>query len=329
MVVIEKTSVETCSRSVQPVDFIQSDQLSSHSALVVIIPAYNEARFIGSIVLQARRFASQVIVVDDGSTDDTAHIARSAGATILCHKCNAGKGAALNTGFRVARDFEPQVVVCLDGDGQHLPEEIDLIIEPIINQDADIVVGSRYLGATHHVPRHRVWGHRLFNLLTRYASGVKSSDSQSGFRAFSPRALEALSFCSQDFSVESEMQFLAQEHGLRVIDVPVTIRYPDPPKRSVLMHGMRVLNGFLRLVGQHRPLFYFGVSGTAVLALGIILGLRVVEIFSRTSQLAIGTALLSVLLSMIGMILFSTGFTIHSIRALLSDLLSPKHNNDE
>jgi hypothetical protein len=161
-------------------------------------------------------------------------------------------------------------------------------------------------------------------LLTRYTSGVESSDSQSGFRAFSPRALQAISFCSQDFSVESEMQFLAQEHGLRVVEVPVTIRYSDPPKRSVLMHGMRVLNGVLRLAGQYRPLLFFGVPGAVILALGALLGLRVVEIFSRTGQLAVGSALLSVLLSMIGMILFSTGFTLHSIRALLSDRLKSK-----
>jgi hypothetical protein len=156
-------------------------------------------------------------------------------------------------------------VICLDGDGQHIPAEIDILIEPVISNQADIVVGSRFIDPPNQVPRHRVWGHRLFNLLTSYASGVKSSDSQSGFHALSPLALETFSFCSQDFSVESEIQFLAREHGLRVEEKPVTICYPDPPKRSVLVHGMRVLNGLLRLVGQHRPLLSFGVPGSKIL----------------------------------------------------------------
>jgi glycosyltransferase involved in cell wall biosynthesis len=296
----------------------------TQARIIAIIPAYNEERFIGSVVLQALRYTSRVIVVDDGSTDNTSQIANSAGATVFRHECNQGKGAALNTGFREARKFDPQVVICLDGDGQHTPAEIDILIAPVITNQADIVVGSRYIGSTNQVPRHRVWGHRLFNLLTGYASGVKSSDSQSGFRALSPSALDAFYFRSKDFSVESEMQFLAREHDLRVKEEPVTIRYPDPPKRSVLMHGMRVLNGLLRLVGQHRPLLSFGVPGSIIIGLGILLGLRVFEIFGRTSQLAVGSALLSILLSMTGIITLMTGFILHSVRGLLSDILKQK-----
>ena len=320
MVVIGRTSVDTQPRSAHQVDVILPGKLSSHPALVVIIPAYNESRFIGSIILQARRFANQVIVIDDGSTDDTAWIARSAGASVVCHESNQGKGAALNTGFHAARQCDPQVVVCLDGDGQHFPDEIDLLIEPIITQQADIVVGSRYLGTTDLTPRHRVWGHRFFNFLTHFASGVESSDSQSGFRAFSPRALQALSFCSQDFSVESEMQFLAQEHDLQLVEMPVTIRYPDPPKRSVLMHGMSVLNGVLSLAGQYRPLLFFGIVGTAQILLGLMLGYRVVYLFGLNSGLAAGTAMLSILFVITGTLSLSTGFILHSIRVLLLEL---------
>jgi glycosyltransferase involved in cell wall biosynthesis len=223
LVETQKSQLYGCHYQVAPEPVSRNAAHNPHPDLVVVIPAYDEARCIGSIVLQSRRFTSQVIVVDDGSTDDTAQIARSAGATLVCHEHNQGKGAALNSGFRAARQFDPQVVVCLDGDGQHLPDEIDFLIEPILSQQADIVVGSRYMGTSNHVPLHRVWGHWVFNLLTRYDSGVESSDSQSGFRAFSPRALQAISFCSQDFSVESEMQFLAQEHDLRVFEVPMLL----------------------------------------------------------------------------------------------------------
>ena len=288
--------------------------------IVTVIPAYNEARFIGSVVLQARDICDLVIVVDDGSIDNTAASARSAGATVVCHECNQGKGAALNTGFKYLRKLDPAVVVCLDGDGQHFPEEIGHVIEPVISQQADIVVGSRYLDSRNHVPLSRILGHRFFNLLTEVSTGISSSDSQSGFRAFSPRALKMLSFCSRGFSVESEIQFLAQEHRLRIVEVPVTIHYPDPPKRSIMIHGFHVLNGLLRLIGQHRPLLYFGSTGGFLLISGIMFGLWVTKLFSTTHELPVGSALITILLSMVGTILLSTGISLHSIRALLTNL---------
>jgi hypothetical protein len=162
-------------------------------------------------------------------------------------------------------------------------------------------------------------GHRVFNLLTTTASGVSASDSQSGFRAFSPRALQFLDFNSAGFSVESEMQFIAHENHLRLIEVPITIRYPDKPKRPVVSHGLSVLNGLLRIAGQYRPLLFFGLPGAILLIVGLVWGLRVVDIYGRTRQLAVGYAMISVLLTIIGMLGLSTGVTLHSIRGLLLD----------
>lgn len=289
--------------------------------VVVVIPAYNEARFIGSTVLKARQFAGQVLVVDDGSADDTAAIAQAAGATVLQHPCNQGKGAALNTGLHQARQLGAAAVVTLDADGQHMPEEMERLLAPVLSGQADLVVGSRYLDKASQVPRHRLWGHRLFNLLTHLASGVDVSDSQSGYRAFSARALDAIPFHSEGFSVESEMQFLAHERGLQVVEVPVTILYTDQPKRPVLRHGMLVINGLLKLTGQYRPLLFFGLPGALILLIGVSWGAWVVEIFRRTSQLAVGYALISLLLSITGMLLLSTGIILHSVRGLLTDYL--------
>jgi glycosyltransferase involved in cell wall biosynthesis len=324
---LEGTAVEAQSKSstqinlIQPVEATLKNEFLDDLNVVVVIPAFNEERFIGSVVIKARHFSRTVIVVDDGSCDATSQIAKEAGAIVISHQNNLGKGAALNTGFSAARQYNPQVVACMDGDGQHMPEEIEKLIKPVVLQGADIVVGSRYLEKNCSVPWHRAMGHRIFNFLTRLTSGVSVSDSQSGFRAFSPRAVEVLSFCLHDFSVESEMQFLAKENGLWLEEVPATIHYTDPPKRSVLVHGMQVLNGVLRLVGQHRPLVYFGTCGGIALLIGIGWGLRVIHIFRSTSQLAVGYALISVLLSMMGIIMISTGFTLHSIRALLLNLL--------
>ena len=294
------------------------------SRVVAVIPAYNEERFIGSVVLQARKYADAVIVVDDGSTDATGEIAEAAGAIVVRHECNRGKGAALNTGFQMARRLVPLAVVTLDGDAQHLPAEINIVLEPILYGEADIVVGSRYLQKTNQTPRHRVWGHWMMTLLTNLASGTFLTDSQSGFRAFSSKAVNMISFSSDGFSVESEMQFLAREFNLRLVEVPITIRYSDKPKRPVIIHGVMVLNGVLRLIGQHRPLLFFGVPGLVILLAGLVWGLWVVEIYRTSQILATGYALIVVLLLLVGILTLFTGIILHSIRALLLDLVRPR-----
>jgi glycosyltransferase involved in cell wall biosynthesis len=289
--------------------------------IIAVIPAYNEERFIGSIVLKAHRYADTIIVVDDGSTDATAHIAEAAGAIVIRHEQNKGKGVALNTGFRRARELNPDVVISLDADGQHVPEEMTIVAAPVLGGQADIAVGSRYLEKKSNVPLHRIWGHVVFNFMTNRVAGVALTDSQSGFRAFSPHAINALSFHSNGFAVESEMQFLAQEHKLRVTEVPITIHYHDPPKRSVIAHGLIVLNGILRLVGQYRPLLFFTVPGIILLVVGLIWGIWVVNIYRRLQILAVGYALISVFFSLVGVLALFTGVILHSMRGLLLDLI--------
>ncbi len=289
--------------------------------LIAIIPAYNEERFIGSVVLKARKYVDAVMVVDDGSRDLTAEIARAAGAIVVHLETNRGKGVALNAGFQKARELDAQVLVVLDADGQHRPEEIPAVVAPILNGEADIVIGSRYLDRKSRVPFARIWGHRVFTSATNWLSGTHLTDSQSGFRAFSKIAIQTINFESKDFSVESEMQFLAKRQDLRLIEVPVVIRYPDQSKRPVLVHGVSVLNGILRLVGQHRPLLFFGVPGAVVLLTGLLWGAYVVEIYSVAHTLAVGYALISVLLSIIGIFSLFTGIILHSIRALLNEFV--------
>jgi glycosyltransferase involved in cell wall biosynthesis len=212
-------------------------------------------------------------------------------------------------------------VVILDADGQHRPEDIPTVIAPIQEERADIVVGSRYLERKSRVPFARIIGHRFFNSFTNWITGTHVTDSQSGFRAFSSKALQEINFDSKDFSVESEMQFLATRKDLKLAEVPIVIRYTDQPKRPVIAHGVSVLNGILRLIGQHRPLLFFGVPGAFVLVIGLLWGAWVVDIYSRTHTLAVGYALISVMLSIIGAFTLFTGIILHSIRALLHELV--------
>ncbi|MCC6613758.1 MAG: glycosyltransferase family 2 protein [Anaerolineae bacterium] len=298
---------------------IMSDPMPTEG-LIAIIPAHDEARYIGSVVLMTRKHVETVIVIDDGSTDATAEVAEAAGALVLRHPQNAGKGVALNTGFVKARELNPRVVITLDADWQHLPEEIDRVIAPVLRGDADIVVGSRYLDVTSEVPKARVLGHWGFTSVTNAISGVSLTDSQSGYRAFSPAALKVLVFSSTSFSVESEMQFLARNHNLRVLEVPITIRYLDKPKRNLFSHGWLVLNGLIRLVAQHRPLLFFGVPGVILLVTGLVLGWQVVDVYNRFENLAVGTALIVVLLLLGGVFFLFTGIILHALRILVDEI---------
>ena len=292
--------------------------------IVAVIPAYNEERYIGSVVLKARKQVDTVIVVDDGSTDLTAEIAEAAGAVVVRHERNQGKGVALNTGFREAAGLNPEAIVALDGDGQHLTREMPPVLAPVLAGEVDIVIGSRYLnGSESGVPRHRVWGHRVFTTLTNLLSGKRTTDSQSGFRAFSPRAIEYMRFSSDGFSVESEMQFLAKQHNLRLAEVVITANYVEKPKRPVVSHGLMVLNGVLRMAGQYRPLLFFGLPGLVVLLAGIGWGGWVVTTYQRTTQLAVGYALLCVLFTIFGSLSLFVGIILHSVRSMLMEMHQP------
>lgn len=296
-----------------------SSQLHSPAA-VALIPAYNEERFIGSLVLTVRGYVDQVVVVDDGSGDRTAEIARKAGAIVIQHKANLGKAAAVNTGFAYVRRLKPAAMVMLDGDGQHCAEDIPTVLTPILGDGADVVVGSRFLDIKSSIPAYRQVGQHGLTMVTNLASGVRVSDSQSGFRAFSARALEQLTFSQGGFSIESEMQFLIREHRLKVVEVPIKVIYAERAKRNPFRHGMQVINGVMRLVGQTRPLLYFGLSGLVIFLLGALLGLYIVNIYTQTHTLAVGYGLITVMLCVVGMLLFFAGVMLHSTRAMILDL---------
>ncbi len=293
--------------------------------IIVVIPAYNEARFIGSVVLQARRQAQRIVVVDDGSTDDTAALARAAGATVIRHEQNRGKAAAVRSGFHYVRTLmrrraNVRAVAMMDGDGQHQANDIPTLIRPILAGEADIVVGSRFLNIRSRIPRWRVFGQKALTTATNWTSGYPLTDSQSGFRAFSPAILDLLNFESEGFSIESEMQFLARQHNLRILEAPITCLYQEPPKRNPLQHGLAVINGILRMIGQYRPLLFFGGGGLLLLLGGLVWGAWVVDIYRRIHTLAVGYALISVLLTILGSLGLFTGVMLHSVRGFMLEI---------
>ena len=187
------------------------------------IPAFNEEASIAKVIAGARNFADEIIVVDDGSTDATPMIAQALGVTLVRHKTNMGKGAALKTLMVEAKARKPKVVVTMDADGQHDPREIPLVSEPILNGEADIVIGVRSTEGV--MPRERVIGNKVLDMATSGKAGVKLEDTQSGFRAYSRRALDLLDFSVKGMAVESQTLIDASKAELRIVGVPVSTTY--------------------------------------------------------------------------------------------------------
>jgi len=292
-------------------------QALQRAEIIAAIPCFNEELFIGSVVLKTRDYVDQVVVIDDGSSDQTAFVAEKAGASVIRHGSNRGKGAAVSTAFEHAKEMGCKALVLLDGDGQHDPAYIPSLVNPVLEDKADMVVGSRYLQIKSHIPRVRKLGQRVLTFFTNVGSRVKLTDSQSGLRAFSPKAMQAFSFVEQGLSVESEMQFLANDAGLRVREIPVFIGYESRPRRSFLAHGVGVLNGIMGLISRRIPLFFFGVPGILMLAFGFWEGFRVIQGWDTYHTFWLGPALLSVLLCVVGALSLFTGLILHTIRSFL------------
>jgi glycosyltransferase involved in cell wall biosynthesis len=275
-------------------------------------------------VLKLRARDRRILVIDDGSSDATADLAEAAGATVVRHEHNQGKMAAVQTAFEHARRMGADALVLLDGDSQHDPADVDGLVEPILNGDADMVVGSRFAGVRSAIPRWRVAGQHALTMATNLGSGLHLSDTESGYRAFSRRALDEMRFNGRGFALEPSTQFQAKARGWKVVEVPIQVHYETPMKRNPVLHGMGQLDAIFRLVAEHRPLLFFGLPGFALVLAGFLLGLYVARIYDATQQLAVGYALITVLLSVIGVLAAFTGIILHAIRLMLMEYAQRK-----
>ncbi|HEX2187104.1 MAG TPA: glycosyltransferase family 2 protein, partial [Chloroflexota bacterium] len=207
---------------------------------------------------------------------------------------------------------------------QHRPQDIEQVVAPVLAGDADMVIGSRFIGreAGKNIPRWRMAGQVALNFATSVGARYGATDSQSGFRAFSPRAMRLMceELRSSGFSVESEMQFVAGEHGLRTVETPIVVDYDIAMKRSPVTHGLEVLNGILRAVAQARPLLFISLPGFILLTLGVALGTMVVSIYASRGELAVGYGLITVLLLVIGVLALFVGIVLHTMRSLFQSL---------
>ena len=217
----------------------------------IIIPAYNEETVIKKTIQDLQNAGFQnIIVVDDCSTDNTFHEAQKTGVITLKHLINRGQGAALRTGIEYAREnFNPEIIVTFDADGQHQPKDIPKLIQPIINNEADIALGSRFLAKDNagNIPAARRVMLKFATLFTNLISGVKLTDTHNGFRALNQKAYQSIKITRRGMEHASEIIDEISKRNLRFTEVPVHIVYTDysqskgQPTGNFIKLGIKVI----------------------------------------------------------------------------------------
>lgn len=287
--------------------------------LVVIgIPAYNEERSIARVVLAAREYADVVVVCDDGSSDMTGKIAEGLGAVVVKHQKNLGYGAAIQSLFGEARRLDADVLVTLDGDGQHHVDDISGLLKPILGGEADVVTGSRFADGLdnggNHLPWYRRWGIKAITKLTASASRCKLTDAQNGLRAYGRDALEKLELFENGMGVSVEVLVRAKEQGLRLAEVPTECKYSGvekPSSHNPIKHGASVVSSLAKLILEDRPLVFLGAPGMVLLAIGMVFGVWMLQIYAAERHIVTNIALASVAFILIG--LFAVFTSCHTL----------------
>jgi glycosyltransferase involved in cell wall biosynthesis len=284
--------------------------------VLLAIPCYNEEIAIGSILIRASKFADRIVVIDDGSTDRTTEIARDAGVEVIVHEKNEGKGAGIRDAFNYAKEINADILVLIDGDGQHDPGEIPSLIEPILKGTADMVNGSRFLGkCTNNVPKYRRVGQEVLTMATNAGGNCRVTDSQNGFRAFSKNTFDCFSFKQNGMAIESEMLMDASKANLDLIEVPINVRYDVAGSTyNPVSHGFNVLNSIIKLVSQRRPLLFFSLPGSILLVIGSLFFIATLNTFNQTHSISTVNAIAGMLCVIIGIFSLFTGMTLASIQ---------------
>jgi len=293
---------------------------SKNQNTLAVVPCYNEEATIGSVVLKAKRHVDEVLVVDDGSIDDTAKIAKEAGATVISHKRNRGKSPAIKTGFRYVLDKGFDYVVTIDGDGQHNPSEIPTVLENVMNNGYDISIGFRSGNST-EMPTWRRMGKRVLDYTTGFGNGGFVTDSQCGFRAFNKKAVKGITsrLNGEAFSVESEQLIKAHELGLNVVNTHVSCRYKNlnTSTKNPASHAFSVLGYVIWLVAEKRPLLFIGIPGFVMVILGLLFGIYTLQYYNQTHVFLVPYAILVSVFLIIGALAMFMGLVLNTLPRIL------------
>ena len=289
--------------------------------IVVGIPAFNEEKNIAVLIIQLKKIADKIIVCNDGSTDLTSKIAEELGAIVINHEKNLGYGAAIRSLFLKSKDLDVDILVTFDADGQHRIEDIDKVINPIINGESDLVIGSRFLDESKkEVPRYRKVGIKVITKITNATIKKQLTDSQSGFRAYSKKVLNELNPSELGMGISTEILIKASAKNFRISEVPIKIIYNgDTSTHNPISHGSSVLFSTIKFTSIEHPLKFYGIPSMIFFAIGLFFTYLSAQYYTDIGRLNTNLTLVGAGSMLIAVVLLLTGILLYSLISVVRE----------
>ena len=294
--------------------------LSKIRKIIVGMPAFNEEKNIASLILKIQEFGYKVLVCDDASTDSTTLIAKKLGATVIQHSKNIGYGATIQSLFSKAKELNADVLVTIDADGQHDFRDIKKILVPIMEQKANLVIGSRFLEKKSDIPKYRELGIKALTKITNTAQETSISDSQSGFRAYDKTTLNQINPTEEGMGISTEILLKASDAKLKIFEVPIIVSYEgDTSTHNATSHGLSVLSTTIKIISIKHPMSFYGIPGLLFFALGLIFTVLTLSTFSETRTIVTNQALLAIGSIVVGLVLIMTSVILTSVISVIRE----------
>ena len=290
-------------------------------SIIVGIPAFNEEKNIAVLIIQLKKVADEIIVCNDGSTDLTSKIAEELGAIVINHEKNLGYGAAIRSIFLKSKELDGDVLVTFDADGQHKIEDINKVISPIINEESDLVIGSRFLDKSEkEVPQYRKVGIKIITKVTNATIKKQLTDSQSGFRAYSKKVLNELNPSELGMGISTEILIKASAKNFRISEVPITITYNgDTSTHNPISHGSSVLLSTIKYTSIEHPLKFYGIPSMIFFAIGLFFVYFSAQYYTEIGRLSTNLTLVAAGTMLIAVVLFITSVLLYSLISVVRE----------
>ncbi len=289
--------------------------------VVIGLPAYNEEKNIGSIIAKLKKKSYDVIVCDDGSSDNTKIIAEEMGCIVISHIKNMGYGSAIRSIFVKAKEQNYDILVTFDSDGQHSVDDVEIVLQPIRKNQSDIVIGSRLLDETKDkIPKYRKIGIKVITKLTTLSSNQNISDSQSGFRAYNRKSLEKINPSESGMGVSTEILIKADRENLKIVEVPINISYEgNTSTHNPASHGLSVIFSTMKFISLEHPLKFYGIPGFVFLLVGLFFIVWTLQEFTISRRIITNIALIAAGSTIIGTIFMMTSIILYSVVSLIRE----------
>ena len=288
--------------------------------ITIGIPAYNEEKNIAKIIVQLKKVADQILVCDDGSTDSTAEIAESLGAIVIKHPKNLGYGSAIRSIFLKSKEINAEILVTIDADGQHKIEDVKKVTKPIVDGQADISIGSRFLEEGDNAPKYRKLGINIITKVTNSSLSEKITDAQSGFRAYNNKVLQSLTPSDSGMGISTEILIKSSNLGLKIAEVPTEIQYEgETSSQNPISHGTGVLISTLKYISIERPLVFYGIPSFIFFIIGLTFTFFAVQYYAEIGRLNTNLTLIAGGTLLIGVVLVVTTILLYSLVSVVRE----------